>query len=155
MNEKSPTGKVVVSSAGPLDAELVLIGESPAEQEVWEGVPFVGKSGKLLNNVLRHNGLDRTKIRLMNLVPVRAPGDKFAAHDPLDIEWSRIRLAAELSSLANAKVFVALGANPAEWLLGGKPPVANYGTRDKEAFISQWRGSVIPVNQVNAIPKKK
>jgi len=148
MIEKSPSGKSVVPSVGPVDAKIIMIGESPAADEVTQGIPFIGRAGKLLNGALRHVGLDRAKIRLMNLVPVRAPGDKFAAHVPADVEWARARFTAELASLTNdSPVFVALGANPTEWLLGVKPPVANYGTRDKEGFISEWRGSAIPVNQ--------
>lgn len=146
MTNQSPTGKRIVESSGPLSASLVFVGESPAAEEVAEGIPFVGRAGKQLNIALRHAGIDRTQVRLMNLVPVRAPGDKFNQHDPSDVVWGRERFRAELAQLTNAKVFVALGANPTEWLLGGKPPTAKRGERKEkeDAFISQWRGSVLP-----------
>lgn len=144
MTDLSPSGKRVVDSSGPLSAQLVFIGESPAQDEVEQGIPFVGKAGKQLNIALRHAGIDRSEIRLMNLVPVRAPGDHFADHDLEDLAWGKARLRDELQALKHARVFVALGANPTEWLLGGKPPVVQRGESRKEGFIGQWRGSVLP-----------
>lgn len=142
----SPTGKRVVDSSGPLDAHLVFIGESPAQDEVEQGLPFVGKAGKQLNIALRHAGIDRSQVYLANVVPVRAPGDHFADHDPADLAWGQARLRDELSALKHARVFVALGANPTEFLLGGKPPVVQRGESRSEGFIGQWRGSVLPTS---------
>lgn len=107
--------------------------------------PLVGPSGRLLNKALVSAGIDRSKCYVMNLVPVRAPGDKFANHTADDLAWGKARFDSELSRLTNAKVYLALGANPTEWLLGGKPPVAQRGESRREGFISAWRGSVIPV----------
>src|SRR6185295_4791646 len=146
----SPTGKLVVSSSGPLDAELVFIGESPAKEEVKEGMPFVGKSGKLLNSALRSAGIDRSKVRLMNLVPVRAPGDKFAKHDSADIAWGQDNFRRELASLTNARVYVPLGANPTQWIFGQSLPT---NKREGKGFIEQWRGSVIPAVLEDGIPE--
>jgi len=141
---KSPSGKLVVTSSGPLDAKLVFVGESPAADEVAQGQPFVGKAGKMLNNALRNAGINRNEIYLMNVVPVRAPGDKFADHDLADLDWGKARLRDEVSALRSARVYVTLGANPTEALLGGKPPVVQRGERHKDGFIGEWRGSVIP-----------
>lgn len=162
MKEFSPTGKLVCESEGPLDAELVLVGESPAGEEMANRPlprPFVGKAGKLLNAALTQAGIDRTKCRVMNCIPVRAPGDKFAMHDPADVAWAKQRFAKELGQLTKAKVFVALGANPTEWLLGGKPPVASYDQdKDKKetgGFITQWQGSIIPVRDLRIAENPK
>lgn len=154
--EFSPTGKRVVHNSGPLDAEIVCIGESPAAEELKEGVPFVGKAGKMLNAGFRYVGIDRSRVRLVNLVPVRAPNDKFALHDSRDIDWGRERLQSELRSLNQAKVIIALGANPLEWLFGTRPPVSTYGDDaggSKGGFIGQWRGSVIPASVVGTAPE--
>lgn len=144
----SPSGKRIVPNIGPLDAEIVLVAESPAQHELMQGEPLVGPSGKLLNKGLVHVGIDRAKCRIINCIPVRAPGDKFADHDIRDVDWGRYSFEREIRQLNNARVFVALGANPLEWLLGGKPPVASYGEGKREGFISAWRGSVIPVNVI-------
>lgn len=155
MIEFSPSGKRVVQNSGPLDAEIVCIGESPAAEELKDGVPFVGKAGKMLNAGFRHVGIDRSTVRLVNLIPVRAPSDKFAQHDSRDIAWGRERFQAELRNLTKAKVIVALGANPLEWLLGTRPPVSTYGDDGgvKGGFIGQWRGSVIPPVISGAAPE--
>lgn len=145
----SPSGKRVVPSVGPLDAEIVLVGESPAQHELLQGIPLVGPSGKLLNKGLVHVGIDRAKCRIINCIPVRAPGDKFANHDSRDAEWGREIFKEEISQLSKAKVFIALGANPLEWLLDGKPPVIKWNKeREDKGFISAWRGSVIPIHEI-------
>src|ERR1043166_3625779 len=138
--------RVIVPSIGPKDAKIVLIGESPAAEEVKQGVPLVGPSGQMLNKALVKAGINRNDCYICNLVPIRAPGDKFASHNPADIAFGRERLFRELSSLRSAKVFVPLGANPLEWLCGTKPPVALRGESKREGFITSWRGSIIPVS---------
>lgn len=146
MSNLSPSGKVVCESSGPLDAELVAVGESPAAEEMSAKPrprPFVGRAGKVLNSSFLHSGVDRDSVRLIHLVPVRAPKDKFALHDPRDVEWGREVLREELAALTRPKAILALGANPTEWLLGGRPPVAEYGEKPKDGFIGEWRGSII------------
>lgn len=142
--EYSPSGKLVCKSTGPLNAEIVLIGESPAREEMVEGKPLVGPSGRLLNKVLVSAGIDRDKCYIMNVVPVRAPGDKFANHEKIDLDWGLARMRSELANLTNAKILVPLGANPLEAVLGSRPPVAQRGESRREGFISAWRGSLIP-----------
>lgn len=140
---QSPSGKLICPSAGPIDAEIVIIGESPAGEEMKQLIPLVGPSGKLLNNALVNAGVDRSKCYIMNLVPVRAPGDKFDKHDMVDKDWGLARAKSELAGLANAKVLITLGANPTEFALGRKPPVKQLGEGKREGFISAWRGSII------------
>lgn len=144
--EYSPSGKLLCPSKGPLNAEIVIIAESPAAEEMKQGEPLVGKSGKMLNKALVKAGIDRTKCYVMNCVPVRAPGDKFVNHDPRDLEWGRVRLSKELSRLRSAKAYLTLGANPTEWLFGQKPPIAQRGEGRREGFIGQWRGSLVPIS---------
>ncbi len=85
----SPSGKRVIPSSGPLNAELMLVAESPASREMEQGEPLVGPSGRKLDLFLERAGLDRSKIRLVNVVPVRAPHDKFDEHLPEDLEWGK------------------------------------------------------------------
>src|SRR4029077_21107502 len=96
-----------------------------------------------LNKALVASGIDRSRCYVMNLVPVRPDRDKFANHTADDLAWGKARLWTELSRFTNAKVYITLGANPTEWLLGGKPPVAQRGENRREGFISSWRGSAI------------
>lgn len=154
MQEYSPSGKLVCQSSGPKTAKIVIVGESPAGEEMLAKpmpTPLVGPSGRLLNQALVHSGISRDDCYVMNLVPVRAPGDKFVNHTQADKDWGLARFKSELANLVNAQVFLALGANPTEWLLGGKPPVAQRGEKKREGFISAWRGSVIDTWRTQAI----
>jgi uracil-DNA glycosylase family 4 len=58
---------------GPAKAEYVLVGEAPGKDELRQQRPFVGQSGKLLNMILRHNGLERKDVYVTNAVLCRPP----------------------------------------------------------------------------------
>ncbi len=60
-----------VPSAGPNVAEYVIVGEAPGAQEAYAGIPFVGASGKLLNEVLAHHGIKREDCFVTNTVLCR------------------------------------------------------------------------------------
>lgn len=62
--------------SGPAPSELAILGEAPGQQEDEEGSPFVGRSGKLLDNALGLAGLDRKKIFVFNSVCCRPPGNR-------------------------------------------------------------------------------
>jgi DNA polymerase len=62
----------VVFGEGNPNSPLVLVGEGPGDQEDLLGRPFVGRSGKLLDQALLDNGLDRTDVYIANTVKCRA-----------------------------------------------------------------------------------
>ncbi|RUT31147.1 uracil-DNA glycosylase [Arsenicitalea aurantiaca] len=61
---------------GNPQAQIMLLGEAPGEQEDMEGRPFVGRAGRLLDRMLAAIGLDRTKVYIANVVPWRPPGNR-------------------------------------------------------------------------------
>ena len=63
--------KVLVYGEGPLNPELMLIGEAPGEQEALAGRPFIGKAGKNLDEMLERCGLTRAQIYIANAVKFR------------------------------------------------------------------------------------
>ncbi len=69
----------VVFGVGPEDARVMFIGEGPGENEDLQGEPFVGRAGKLLDDMLELIGLDRTKVYIANMVKCRPPKNR----DPL------------------------------------------------------------------------
>ena len=69
-------GKTKVLGTGPQDAEIMFIGEGPGEEEEMQGIPFVGRSGKLLTDVLNKIGIDRNKCYITNAVLCRPPGNR-------------------------------------------------------------------------------
>ncbi len=72
----------VVFGVGPGDAKLMFIGEGPGENEDLQGEPFVGRAGKLLDDMLELIDLDRTKVYIANMVKCRPPHNR----DPLPAE---------------------------------------------------------------------
>ena len=78
----------VVFGVGNRQAEVVFIGEGPGEQEDLKGEPFVGRAGKLLDDMLELIDLDRTKIYIANMVKCRPPQNR----DPLNTEQENNRL---------------------------------------------------------------
>ena len=96
----------VVFGVGPENAEVLFIGEGPGEQEDLKGEPFVGRGGKLLDDMLELIDLDRTKIYIANMVKCRPPKNR----DPLETEqmacaeWLRRQI-----DLLQPKLIVCLG----------------------------------------------
>ncbi len=80
--ELAATRKTVVFGAGNADAELMFIGEAPGASEDEQGVPFVGRAGKLLQTLLEEIGLSRTDVFIANTLKCRPPGNR----DPQPIE---------------------------------------------------------------------
>jgi DNA polymerase len=80
--ELAATRKTVVFGAGNADAELMFVGEAPGASEDEQGVPFVGRAGKLLDTLLGEIGLARPDVFIANTLMCRPPGNR----DPLPIE---------------------------------------------------------------------
>ena len=72
----------VVFGDGSETAEIMLIGEGPGQHEDEQGVPFVGRAGQLLDDMLEIIHLDRTKVYIANVVKCRPPQNR----DPLNTE---------------------------------------------------------------------
>ena len=69
----------VVAGARPWDqprADVMLVGEAPGAQEDLAGVPFVGRSGQLLDSLLAEAGLDRSSVAVANVLKCRPPGNR-------------------------------------------------------------------------------
>ena len=72
---KATASRLVFADGNP-EARLMLLGEAPGRDEDIEGLPFVGRSGKLLDQMLKAIGLDRTTVYIANIVPWRPPGNR-------------------------------------------------------------------------------
>ena len=96
----------VVFGDGAEDAEIMLIGEGPGQHEDEQGVPFVGKAGQLLDDMLEIIGLDRTKVYIANVVKCRPPQNR----DPLNVEQDAcIGFLRRQTALIRPKIIVCLG----------------------------------------------
>lgn len=113
--ELAGTRMQVVPGVVPPGARLLLLGEAPGAQEDAQGLPFVGRSGQLLDLLLDELGADRRDVGVLNTVKCRPPGNR----PPTRFEsaacrgWTERQLA-----LASPAVVVALGLSAARWFLG-------------------------------------
>jgi uracil-DNA glycosylase family 4 len=81
-SELASTRKTVVFGAGNADADLMFVGEAPGASEDEQGLPFVGRAGKLLETLLGEIGLERPEVFITNVLMCRPPGNR----DPLPLE---------------------------------------------------------------------
>jgi len=127
----------VVFGEGDPQADLMIIGEGPGEEEDRQGRPFVGRSGKLLDRLLLEEiGIPRSAVYIANVVKCRPPGNR----DPLPIEIEACRpwLEAQVELIA-PKVFLTLGNFSTKLLLS---------TTDG---ITKLRGHVYPWGPAGAV----
>lgn len=113
----SATRTNVVFGAGNSDADLMFVGEAPGAEEDRQGLPFVGRAGKLLNELLKGIGLERDDVFVVNVLKCRPPGNRDP--QPLEIESCRPYLHRQIE-LIQPRVICTLG-NFATKLLTGNP----------------------------------
>ena len=106
-----------VFGAGNADADLMFVGEAPGAEEDRQGLPFVGRAGQLLNQLLGGIGLSREDVFIANVLKSRPPGNRDP--QPLEIEACRPYLFEQVR-LIEPRVVCTLG-NFATKLLSGSP----------------------------------
>ena len=107
----------VVFGGGNADADLMFVGEAPGFHEDQQGTPFVGRAGKLLDEMLASNGLGRQEVFVANVLKCRPPDNRDP--EPLEIETCRPYLQRQVE-LIEPRVICTLG-NFATKLLTGSP----------------------------------
>lgn len=107
----------LVFGAGNANADLMFVGEAPGANEDKQGLPFVGRAGKLLDELLREVGLERGDVFITNIICCRPPGNRDPV--PEEIEACRPYLFRKID-LIEPKVICTLG-NFATKLLTGSP----------------------------------
>jgi DNA polymerase len=111
------TATRLVFADGHPGSRVMFVGEAPGRDEDIAGVPFVGRSGKLLDLMLAAIGLDRTKVYIANVVPWRPPGNRTPTPQETAICLPFIRRQIEL---AGPDILVCLGQPATQTLLGTK-----------------------------------
>lgn len=137
-----------ITPTGPAPARIMIVGEAPGEQEVAQGVPFVGSSGQELSRMLNEVGISRNQCFITNVVRVRPPGNDITKFIPtkksevtpqhglvrdkmcLAPVWEGLELLKREIELVRPNVIIAFG-NVSLWALTGK-----WG-------ITSWRSSLL------------
>jgi DNA polymerase len=116
----SGRNKLVFGDGNPA-ARLMFVGEGPGADEDAQGLPFVGKAGQLLNNMISAMGLRREDVYIANVVKCRPPGNRV----PEQEEGATCSpFLFRQIDVVRPQVLVALGATAATWLLGSRQPLA-------------------------------
>src|SRR5438270_8350375 len=113
--------KQIVFGVGNPNAELMFIGEAPGADEDQQGIPFVGRAGQLLTNMISAMGLKREDIYIANIIKCRPPGNRTPERE--ECETCAPFLMRQIAAI-RPKVIVALGAVAAKTLLAINAPMA-------------------------------
>jgi uracil-DNA glycosylase len=112
----------IVFADGDPNARLMFVGEGPGADEDMQGLPFVGRAGQLLNNMINAMGLKRSEVYIANVVKCRPPQNRTPEPDEantcMQFLWEQI-------DVVRPEVIVALGATAATYLLGAKTSLAS------------------------------
>jgi len=127
----------IVFGDGDANARLMFVGEGPGADEDASGIPFVGKAGQLLNNMIQAMGLKREEVYIANIVKCRPPANRVP--EPVEANTCDQFLLQQID-VVQPQVIVALGSTAATYLLGVK--------RSLSALRGQWhscRGAKLAV----------
>jgi DNA polymerase len=114
----------LVFADGTPGSRLMFVGEAPGFEEDKQGLPFVGKSGQLLDRMLKAIGLDRTQVYIANIVPWRPPGNRTPTPVETQICLPFIQRQIEL---CNPDILVTIGQPSTGALLGVQGITKNRG----------------------------
>jgi DNA polymerase len=126
----------VVFGAGTARSGIVLIGEAPGATEDAAGVPFVGRSGQLLDRMLAASGIARQDVYIANVLKCRPPGNRDP--HPSEVAACSHFLRAQVRAL-RPRVICALGLHAARWLFSAKVP------------LSRLRGRILDYEGISAV----
>ena len=100
------TATQLVMGDGNLDANIVFIGEAPGKAEDEQGLPFVGASGKFLNEMLEAAGMQRSDVYITNIVKYRPPNNRDPEPEEKRVFWPYLMRQLEI---INPRVVITLG----------------------------------------------
>ena len=109
--------RTIVFGDGNPNARLMFVGEGPGADEDTSGIPFVGKAGQLLNNMIQAMGLKREEVYIANIVKCRPPANRVP--EPVEADTCNQFLLQQID-VVQPQVVVALGSTAAMYLLGVK-----------------------------------
>jgi uracil-DNA glycosylase len=134
------TATRLVFADGNAAGRVMLVGEAPGRDEDAQGLPFVGRSGQLLDRMLAAVGLDRTQVYIANVIPWRPPGNRTPT--PLETEICRPFIERQIA-LADPDYLVTLGGPATSQLLGTKVGITK--------VRGQWRSYDTGTRQIRGM----
>lgn len=116
------TRKNFVFGIGNPNADVLVLGEGPGAEEDEQGIPFVGRAGKLLNDILKAIKFERDEVYIANIVKCRPPGNR--APTPVEMNTCMPYLIKQIE-LINPKLILCVGLTAAHGLLHNNDSLTN------------------------------
>ena len=138
----SATRTKAVFGAGNADAALMFVGEAPGAEEDRQGLPFVGRAGQFLNELLSEIGLRREDVFIGNVLKSRPPGNRDP--QPLEIEACRPYLFEQIR-LIEPHVVCTLGNFATKLLTGSPEGITRVHGRPKERELGARTVKLFPI----------
>ena len=114
--------KNFVFGTGNPDADALILGEGPGAEEDEQGIPFVGRAGKLLNDILKAIKFERNEVYIANIVKCRPPGNRTPSPAEMDTCIPYLKKQIEL---INPKLILCVGLTAAHGLLHNNESLTN------------------------------
>ncbi len=141
------TRKNAVPGEGQISAKIMFIGEAPGRSEDEKGKPFVGAAGRILNDLLKKVGIERSQVFITNIVKCRPPNNRVPEEDELIA--CRPYLDRQIA-LIKPKVICILGRTAYSSILGGSSITANRGKiveRSGQKYFSTFHPAAVIYNK--------
>ncbi len=141
------TRKNAVPGEGQISARIMFIGEAPGRSEDEKGKPFVGAAGRILDNLLKKAGIERSQVFITNIVKCRPPNNRVPEEDELIA--CRPYLDRQIA-LIKPKVICILGRTAYSSILGGSSITANRGKiveRSGQKYFSTFHPAAVIYNK--------
>ncbi len=135
------TARTTVFSDGNPKARIMLVGEAPGRDEDEQGLPFVGRSGQLLDKMLGAIGLDRDQVYITNVLPWRPPGNRTPTTAETDICLPFVE---RHITLVDPDMLVLIGGSSAKTMLRTKSAIMN--------LRGKWQKVLIGDREIDAMP---
>ena len=130
----------VVFGQGVPDAEVLFVGEGPGQSEDEQGLPFVGRSGQLLEKMLKAIGFDRNECFITNVLPWRPPGNRTPTEGEIAVCLPFLK---RQINLVSPEAIMILGGSAANALLDNGEPISRM--RGKWLEYKKSDGGKVPV----------
>ena len=111
----------MVFSDGNINSKIMLVGEGPGAQEDQEGLPFVGRAGKLLDKMLESINLDRKKVYISNVVNFRPPKNRKPSDEEIKRYYPFLKLHIEI---IDPKILILLGSTALNAIIGNEEVIS-------------------------------
>jgi len=134
----------LVMGEGDINADIVFIGEAPGFNEDKQGKPFVGRAGKILDELLESLDLKREDIFITNIVKHRPPRNRNPTIEEIKIYSPYLD---EQLGIIKPKIICCLGNFATKYIL------EKYGLKDKIEGITKIRGQVFKISTLSGIVK--